>query len=85
MWVEEHLPTLIVLVSLVVFALRMEAQLRENKDRQIDHADKMRLGFDHINERLDKQNGRIGTLELWRARLEGAEEAREERHGRIPS
>jgi hypothetical protein len=32
----------------------------------------LREGFAAINERLDIQNGSIRTLELWRARMEGA-------------
>jgi hypothetical protein len=34
--------------------------------------DEMRRGFGEVTRRQDITNGRVGALELWRARIEGA-------------
>jgi hypothetical protein len=66
MWFEDHLPSLLSLVAVVVFIVRLESNSRELARWRTEHAEKMDRGFTKITERLDIQNGRVAKLELAR-------------------
>jgi len=70
-WVEGHLSALLVLVSVIAFAVRAEQRGRDQSIAMVDHAERMALGFSGVNERLDALNEKVYDHEKRVSRIEG--------------
>lgn len=72
MWIEEHLPFLIVLFGIAGFFF----QLRSHTERTTKWQEFATGEFETVKAKQDITNGRISKLELWQAEMKGEERER---------